>query len=345
MKILIITFLFLYIKVITTILLILFILVYKESNNILKKEDNNFCIVMKSMYITPNEYPIIRMISYSIEKKIFDLTYIRIIMKEKNLIKEILKTIKIKNLIKMIFFYYMGINRLLFKMIKEVILYKEENLNSYLFKIIQNPFEDRIIIKIDGVWKVNGKEKEIADKDLINMWKNFSHNQCESLRPWLTNVIKRTNEKLIKKNKIYIKYGFFLNNKTPHMYFLNINKNPKKEIIMGTDFDKTEINNNYSKPEAINKVFIKKETRLLVEPIEKIKLKGREDEISAIYLAKEAYYNGFNEEFLNDLFLDNVDIVKDLDKILGEELAYLFEQDKLKEVKYLIIKEMIKIKE
>jgi hypothetical protein len=70
---------------------------------------------------------------------------------------------------------------LLFSLVLEIIKYDEKCLDNYLFKICQNPLDDRIIMRINGVWIINGTNKKIVNQVYQYIIKNnlMSHNNTE----------------------------------------------------------------------------------------------------------------------------------------------------------------------
>jgi hypothetical protein len=89
-------------------------------------------------------------------------------------------------------------SRLLLNLILEIIRYDKKCLEDYLFGICQNPSDDRIIMRIDGVWVVNGANKRIVDEVCQHIIKNnlMSHNNTEQFSHILFN--KLDNYRFIK---------------------------------------------------------------------------------------------------------------------------------------------------
>jgi hypothetical protein len=148
-KILIIYFFIYFIKFISLFSLTIFLLINKQANDVLS-EKKKICLKPSIMIIKPNEYPILKMIFCYIENKTFNLIYFKILTKKKNIFIEILKNYRFIDLIKIILLFYIGLSRFLLKIIKEVVLYNEKNLESYIFKLTLNPEDDRIITNIRG---------------------------------------------------------------------------------------------------------------------------------------------------------------------------------------------------
>jgi hypothetical protein len=118
-KILLIVIVYRFIKIIAFLYIIVLYIINKESKNILKMNNGYYIRPIKVKQI-PKKMSILTLIYYKIHNKCFDLTYIRIKIGEKNFIKKILKNLKIKDIIKLILFYFSGISKLFLEIIKNI---------------------------------------------------------------------------------------------------------------------------------------------------------------------------------------------------------------------------------
>lgn len=66
---------------------------------------------------------------------------------------------------KSLIYLFLGFNRFLIKMFIEILKFDGRSVEEYLFKNFNNPLDDRIIIKINNNWEINGTTKKII-KDI-----------------------------------------------------------------------------------------------------------------------------------------------------------------------------------
>ena len=318
-------------------LIITFFFINKESENILKKKEN-CCIRPIEFYMIPEDLPISTILYYAYWNKVFDLTYFKIFFGKKNLVLKILKSIKIKNIIKYFFYFYFEISRIFIKILTEIIKYDDKKkIENYLFKKFSNPIDDRIIIKIDGDWTINGSVELICYKIKCNLLsKNtMSSSNIEMIMPRIYKLTKNYFESISKDftEQTLIK-GLFKNKITEidHWHVENIIKE-NEYIGYITDSKKAFAKNNYGKELILKEIQLKKESNML---------STKKIEISSFPFIKSAVLKGYDEKKINGWFIEEIESYKNLkgDIILNLKDEGISEYDAM-EIEDIIIRNTI----
>jgi len=346
MKIYIITIIWVIIKLIGLILILILFFINKESEHILKKKEN-YCVRPIEFYMTPEDLPISTILYYAYWNKVFDLTYFKIFVGKKNLIFKILKSIKIKNIIKHFFYFYFEISRIFIKILIEVIKYDDKkNIENYLFKKFANPIDDRVIIKIDEDWLLNGTVDLICYKIKCNLLnKNtMSSSNIEMIMPriykltnnYYTNISKDFTEQTLIK-------GLFTN-KITNVEHWHAEEIIKKNECIGyiTDSEKAFAKNNYGKKLILKKIQLKKESNMLMLNKEEVELSSKKIEISSFPFIKAASIESYDEKEINGWFIEGVESYKRLreDIILNLKDEGINDYDAM-EIEDIIVKNTI----
>lgn len=251
---------FLYIKLVIACSIILFLYVNRESNKLLKKEFKmscgkyiNYCIRPKTFSRIPHYIPSLKMLYYAIWNKIFDLAYMKIFVGEENFWFRVLKSLKKIEMLKSLIYLFLGFNRFIIKIFIELFKFNNKNIEEYLFRNFNNPWDDRIIIKINNNWEINGSTQKII-KDIEGILeRKISHGNFQFLKPHLYLKIEMFRGKLIEIDKQYLCYiGEFINikNKIQHSTFICISKS---DLAYQTDFLKAIKKNDYGRTAVIRK--------------------------------------------------------------------------------------------
>jgi hypothetical protein len=313
-KIYLITIILIVIKLISLILIITLFFINKESENILKKKEN-YCIRPIEFYMIPEDLPISTILYYAYWNKVFDLTYFKIFVGRKNLILKILKSIKIKNIIKYFFYFYFEISRIFVKILTEIVKYdNKKSIENYLFKKFSNPIDDRVIIKIGEDWLINGSIDLICYKIKCNLLnKNtMSSSNIEMIMPriykltkdYYTNVSKDFGEQTLIK-------GLFKNRITGmgHWHAEDIIKN-NEFIGYITDSKKAFEKDNYGKKLILKEIQLKKDSNMLMINKEEIELNSKKIEISSFPFIKSAVMKGYDEKEVGEWFIEEIETYK-----------------------------------
>lgn len=314
------TMIFLYIKFVITFTVILFLYINRESNKLLKKEFKmncgnyvNYCIRPKTFNGIPKYIPSLKMLYYVIWNKIFNLAYMKIFVGQHNFWFKVLKSLKKIEMFKSLVYLFLGFNRFLIKIFIEIFKFDGRNIEEYLFKNFNNPWDDRIIIKINNNWEINGTTKKII-KDIEEILeRKISYGNFQFLKPHLYLKVEMFRGKLVEIDKQYLCYsGEFINikNKTQHSTFIGISKS---ELAYQTDFLKAIKKNNYGRTPIIKKYEGYEKTSTLL-PIKESDMKPLADpELESC--AKQMYgagIDGYDHQNVSIKFQEQIKEVKEL---------------------------------
>ena len=349
-----ITLVFLIIKSITILILIIILLINKESEDILNCDKNdsedrkgNYFLRPITLFSTPDDLPIATMLYYKYWNEVFNLTYFKIMIGRKNFWFKIFRKINLKTISKIIFYFFIGINKTFINITKEILNYKKkEKIEDFLFRKSINIIDDRLILKINGEWVINGFINETTHKvkNVLLSKNNLSTSSINSAVPHIYGVIKKHNDRLIKDFlNLKMEKGIFKNkiSKKMHEHILEINKN-HEYIGYITDQKKADINENYGLNVMLEKIELKKKSKLLeiskneVSMIGKIKLKN------PFPFLESARNNDYNEKIISDNFTEQISNYKEMRIDLYEDLKEIIQDEwSLKEIDEIIFKELI----
>ena len=342
-----------FIKEISIITVLLIIIINKESNDILNTEKSwvgdrimNFSMKPKILYKTPSKPIKGNLFSILYYNKVFDLTYLKIFFGVDKFWIKILKSYRVKDLLIRIVYVYFGVSKLLLKLILEIIKYDQKCMDHYLFRICQNPLDDRIIMRINGIWVVNGHNKKIVDQVYQYIIKNnlMSHNNTEHFGHIL--FARLDNYRFIKSkmDSYPLLWGNMLDKKSaPHIYVEGLTKE-NHNFGMLTDYLKARKMNCYGKKPIINRIDINKETIVLQEKKSNTFVFGEKKIINTLPFIKSAKISGFDESLVNINFMDKIRINEDLEKTIITDLDSLttLNSEHNEMIKEIILIELIK---
>jgi hypothetical protein len=344
---------FFFIKEISIIFILLLIMINKESDDILNTKRSwmgnrimNFSMRPKILYCTPSKPIKGNLFSIMYYNKVFDLTYLKIFLGVDKFWIKILKSYKLKDILIRIVYMYFGMSRLLLNLMLEIIKYDKKCLEDYLFGICQNPSDDRIIMRIDGVWVINGANKRIVDEVCQHIIKNnlMSHNKTEQFSHILFNKLDNYRFIKSKMDSYPIVWGNMIDkNRTSHVYVENLTKRDS-HLGMLTDYFKAKKMNCYGKDPIINKINIKKETIVLQEKKSNIFIFGEERTVPTLPFLKAAKISGFDKNLVNINFKDKLKMNDDLEGTIDLDLDSLttLSSDHNKMIREIILAELIK---
>ena len=346
---------FFLIKFITFLFIMIFILINKESEDILSTEKydcedrvGNYSFRPINIFSTPDELPIATMLYYKYWNEVFNLTYLKIVIGRKNFWFKILKKINFKSIIRIIFYFFTGLNKIFIDIAKLILNYKKkEKIENLLFKKFINILDDRLIIKIKGEWAINGFVSEttnIVKKILINK-NTLSTSSIESKMPYIHMIVEKHNNKMMKDFFSFkMKQGFFKNritNKT-HEHILEINKDPKNVGYI-TDYEKANNNGNYDLNVMLEKVELKKTSKVLEIPKKEIYMFKQEKFKNPFPFLESARNNYYDENSISDNLIEQISDYKEIRIDLYLDLKEIIpDESTLKEVDEVIVNELIK---
>lgn len=321
-KIILLSLTYFTIKLISFFYLCILILINEESKKILNKKEN-ICIRPKIISETSDKMPIGTILYNIYWNKVFNLTYMKIMIGQDKFWFKIIRSINFIKLFKSLILILFGISKFMIQLWYNIFNYKEESIELYLTKKFLNPIDDRLIIRINNEWKINGKNEKILEKWKNYLWstRNYSHEHIESAQTILyLNLLKW--EKLTKEciwfNKI--QKGMFKDiKKIPHIYYPGLTKEGK--IAYSTDYNKAKKFNNYNKETVIEKFDgEKKESILLQDDISNFIAKGVVKEEPGNKLIMGAIINGYNPDLinynLNKKIKEFEDVYEDIKKLM-----------------------------
>ena len=251
---------FLYIKFLIVATVILFLYINRESNKLLKKEYKrgesrytNYCIRPKILDTIPRYMPSLKMLYYAIWNKIFNLTYMKILVGIDNFWFKVLKSIKKIEIFKSLVYIILGLNKFIIKIFIEIFKFDSKSIEEYLFRTFKNPSDDRIIVKINNKWEINGSTQKIIKKIEELLERKMSHQNFDLLRPHLYLKMEVIRERLLEIDNEYLCYNakfVHIKNKVQHSTFIGISK---IDLSYQTDFSKSIKKNNYNEIPVVKK--------------------------------------------------------------------------------------------
>lgn len=310
-KWLIISIAFFYIKVLSFLFFLYILLVNNESEKILKKKSyklenryTNYCFKPKTLDEVPNDLPIGTILYYIYWNNVFDLTYVKILHKKEKILNKILNKIFLKQILKSLLLVLIGLNRLLIKITINVLRYNDKKLEEYLLKNFIKSEDDRMLIKINNEWDLNGL-KSLIDGILRPSLKTIGDDKKDII---IKKAIEIVNEKKIQINEINHETLMYkatfkdIKTKIPHSVYIESTKDLQK-VGYETDYEKAISRGNYDCPVLINEFDgPKKITTLLSKNKEDFIMVEDPKLVSAMRQYKGALVRGYNVDLISEKY-------------------------------------------
>jgi len=305
---------FIYIKLLITASVVLFLYINRESNKILKKEYKieegryrNYCIRPKILDTMPDYIPSLKMLYYAVWNKIFNLTYMKVFIGEEGFWFKIIKSFKKIEMLKSFIYIILGLNRFIVKIFIEILKFNSKNIEEYLFRNFKNPSDDRIIVKIDNKWQINGATQKIIKKIEECLEKKISHQNFDLLKPHLYLKIEPIRERFIELDKEYLCYKarfLHIENKIEHTAFIGISK---EELAYQTSFWAAIKKDNYGKKPVINKYVGKSKLSTLLPIKEEYMMPKEDPKLKSCYKQVQgAIIDGYDDENVSIRFKEQI---------------------------------------
>lgn len=203
---------------------------------------------------------------------------------------------------------------------------KEKSIEKYLFKYICNPTDNRIIVRIDNKWKINGGWevfKKSLDK-LITLKFNYSdNNKIDKLYKEFKPVYNRM-EELEKETRTYS--AIFVDKKlpkTPHLVFPE-STNRKDMLTYQTSYQAAFNNSFYGKKPLINEFDgINKKSTLIPKLDKELRQIKDETNESKLSLIIGAYFKGYDKNLISVEWNKDIEKVEIIHKEVVEILVEL----------------------
>lgn len=335
-KTILITLSYLLIKSLSIIYLTINFIINKESEEILNKkffkiDENrwtNYCIRPKKINTTDEDMPIGTILYKIYYNKVFNLTYIKILLGREKFWIKIIKNIKLKNIIEKIFYLLVGLSKFFITILSIITKYKNKSIQEYLFSTFCNPWDeisDRLIIRINNKWEINGIRKRIHQKIKEELYYKTSENKWSSGSIEIWKMIEKWEKEYSKYSYETITKSILHKNKSIgiHNIFPELIKENKLVAYM-TDLNKAEKKNNFSLSPFIYKFEgDKKDSRILIDDIYNVKQLEEEKSISSLKIILGAKVNGFNETFASKKFLNNIESIEEIWLMIDTDLENL----------------------
>lgn len=267
---------------------------------------------------TPDDVVIGTILYYAYYNSVFDLTYKKIALGRKNFW---IKQISIKKTLKSIFFWYVGISRLMLLLALKIIKYDEKGLENYLVKLFIKPMDDRLILKINNKWEINGKWElfwKTTNEKLLGL---TSESNLEYIKPSLLKIYNKSLE-INSESKTFLATFVNVKTKIPHNIFPEASKDSKIWAYQ-TDFQKAYNKDFYNKEPLIHKYDgIKKQSTLLEGRFDEFKQIRKEKITTVTNQFKGALDYGYNDEKLSEKYNDGINELRiieiEINKLLDE---------------------------
>ncbi len=344
---------FFFIKTIVIVFAFIIFIINKESENILNisKYDNenwvnNYTIRPKKIYITPYDMPIGTLIYTIYWNKVFDLTYLKILIGRDYFWIKMLKSTPKKDILIRFMLVIMGINKLIIKIIIQILYNKDKSLIDYLFEKSINRFDDRMIVRIDGQWLINGFSNELGKKieRYLKSQNKISTTNIDMMMPKI-NIILRKYKEYFDNNishRLTAK-SIFCDKRTsiPHWLIKDITKDKNNGAYVTCSY-KANKKNYYGDEIIVNEVDFNKKSTILATTYSDIKIIGQERNISLLPIIKGSLEKGYNNKLLCDLIIDQINNYEKIIEIIEADLTYLqLDKDDIFEINKIIFNETI----
>lgn len=323
-KLFIISIIWINIKLITVFFVIIFFMINKESNDILNQKEfkindrfTNFSLKPITFNTIPEPISIGTMFYYAYFNSVFDVTYAKILFGRKYFW---LKQFSIKKIIRSLFFWYIGVSRLAILLIYKVIKYKDNRFENYLLHVFARPFDDRIIIRMNQKWEVNGGVELFWKKITYTLDTKISIHKLESIKPAIFKLYKETLE-LNNESRMFMAKFINIKTKIPHHIFPEAAKESKTWAYQ-TDFHKAKNNNFYDKDPLIFKYDgLKKKSTLIEENKNEFMQISEEKKTIITNQLKGAVEYGYDKSKLSEKYNKSIEDITEIKLKLSEILT------------------------
>ena len=346
-KIILLTATVVFIKFILYAFLFIFVIANYESNKILNQKSyhngqryTNFYIRPKTLENTPDNVAIGNILFIAYWNFVFDITYSKLLYGKYYMFK----MITIKDFFIKIFFLYLGISRLMLKIILHILkINKTKNLENYLFSIFLKPIDNRIIVKINNKWKINSGLKiflMLSKKKLVQEL-HFDDPKINKALEKFSECYKKMSE--INHNTTIFKAKFITKNTLiPHNVYIKSSKDPDLYGYQ-TSYNSAFNKNFFNKKPLIHKYEgVTKESTLLPHNKNELKQISTEKKVSFLKQIYGAVKYGYDAENLSSIYLDPINNILEIDEIINDTLKEIgINENKLEVIKISIMSEMI----
>lgn len=334
-----------FIKAIGLLISIILWLINKESEDILKTKRENICIRPTIFIEMPETMTISSLMHNKYKNKVFDLTYMKILLgRDRFWIKMLILTIN-KNTVKNIFFIILGINRLLINFLYIVLKNDWNSLKIYIYNKTVNPVDSRIIMKINERWEINGTKEKIISFIELNLQNKISRSNFNLISPLIYKKIEILEKKITEIDHETKTFRGLFVEKTTKMHHKVFIEMPKSDRYYGyeTDLLKAAKNNYYGLTPLIEYKGTKKDSVLIKinsnEMIPKTEMKKE----SALAIYYGGISNGYNPTEINDKHVINMKKIETIENEFIEELNNIgFDESDSKRISKQVIELIIK---
>lgn len=232
---------------------------------------------------------------------VFNLVYSRILGGRFHLLKKI----SLINIIKVLFYYILGINRVLIITITTIIKIKPKTTrNDILFKLFSHPIDNRKIIRINNKWVANGIFKFLKNVKHIHDGKN----QHKIIDVETSNkILKEVSERIKCVGNTVYKTAYSIDKNHPQIkHKIYIEASNGNNVGMETDYYKAIKNNNYNQQVMIAKYYTEKDSVLLYKDLSSFKNLSTEKKNTILYQAWGAAQNGYNQKLISDKYKESI---------------------------------------
>lgn len=310
LKVFLISFVILYIKIIAILYAIVLFTINLESENFLNKSFKIDEKIYASYFVRPlifsnkpENFGIGTLFYYGYWNLVFDLTYLKILLGRKRFW---FKIFSLKKFFFSVFFWYVGVSKLLFRLLIKILKINQNSIEDYLFFLFSRPNDDRLIIKINNEWQVNGKTATKVFNEIEEILRNkISYSQWNSMKIQLYKLTQKMWE-ISSETQVYSAKFIEINNKKKHTVFPESSK-VEKFLGYQTEYDKACNNQFYNRKPLINKFQgPKKESTLLFANENEFKQITKEEKVNAINHFKGAIADGYDKTIISKNYENSI---------------------------------------
>lgn len=244
---------------------------------------------------------------------VFNLVYSRILGGRFHLLKKI----SLMNIIKVLFYYILGINRVLIVTISTIIKIKPKSTRSdILFKLFSHPVDNRKIIRINNKWVANGVFKFFKNVKSVYDGKN-QHKIIDVENS--NKILKEVSERIRHVENTIYKTAYSIDKNHPQIkHKIYIEASTGNSVGMETDYYKAIKNKNYNQQPIITKYYAVKDSVLLHKDISSFKNLSAENKNTIIHQAWGAALNGYDQNLISDKYKESITRMVEVRNMLDE---------------------------
>jgi len=307
---------------------------YNKKSYPIDKRFTNDCLAPKIFSTIPENMPIGTIIYNNYYNCVFNSVYLRIKLGNRYWSRYF----NLKIIFKSLFFWYFGISRLMLLIFSNALKIKNVGLETWVYKNLTNPYDTRLIIRLDNKWHANGGQaKKLNDFVMKRFPENTSSEKIQSFFHEMNKLylLNKKYEAFSLEERVWVKHP---NLRIQHHGYTNICRD-KDMLGYVTDKAKAVDNNNYGKETIVEQFMGTKPSILLLDSKDMIKVSGGVRKVPTSDIAAGAIIHGYNEDYISNSFQSTITSKKEIFHI-GNCILKQHEVEASKEELYNMLKDV-----